>query len=199
MEKLQQVLDAYVKMLNAEDELEKNYRLELETIRENKKKVEEFLLKRNDIEELPEEIFEKSPFLAWQVLPKTDESVIRAYMKIRDGVIPKVKNQAKEIIEPFEEQKSHLESWTLKTLNDRGSTNFSVKNLGRASTRTDHKYTIQNKKDFVNWAVQEGCEEELTITLRPNSKFVANIVDETGELPPAVSSFKEKKVVFTKS
>lgn len=192
-------LATYVKMLNKEQEIFDTYKAEMDKLLEDKAKVEKFLMNSGEFQEIPEIIKERSPFLAWKILPKTDESVIATHMQIDDVLIPQVTKTMKDKIKELDDQLSQVESWALAELVRRKASNASVKGVGRVELRTDAKYSINDKREFIGWAVDNNMEEELTVSLRPNSKFVTRVVEETGELPPAVSSFRENKVVFVKA
>jgi len=200
MTDVHEVLQAYVKVLTKEQELKVKQQEELEKLLDVKQTFENFLLKSaKELEELPEEIFKLSPYIAWKLTPKTDKSVIDTHMIIDDVILPGLKKEYEAVKEKFVSQKNELENWALAQLINRKASNFSVKGSGRSESRTDVKYSINNKTELVKWAIEEDVVDDLTITIRPNSTFMARVVEETGALPPAVSSFKEKKVVFVKA
>ena len=79
----------------------------------------------------------------------------------------------------------------------RGSKGFKSTE-GSAQLRTDTKYKIEDKKLLVEDSLKNGYASELTVTLRPNSKFAQQFVENSGYLMPGVSSFREQKCVFVK-
>lgn len=197
--KTKAAINDYVKVLQKQKELKDTYLVETAKWETTKKKIEAFLLGLLEpIFELPEEIREQSPFLAWKISGKTDESLIAAHMEIDDLLIPALQKEIDDKINTLKEQKAELESYALALMTERKCSNFGVTGIGRVENRTSTKYNVADKKLFVTTALLGGYADEITVSIRPNSKLMANIVEETGELPPGVSCFSEHKAVFVR-
>ena len=178
-------------------ELQAKHKAELAQLEATRSKIRSWLSECGQEGETHEWLVEADPALAWVVSEKSDGLAMRLHMLMDDVRIPEVERVTKEAIKPMNDAVEAIENWALKQLLDRGAKNFSADG-GTASLRTDVKYQIVDKSLFVSWAVANKAESELTITLRPNSKFMAQVVENQGELPQGVSSFKEQKCVFTK-
>ena len=162
-----------------------------------KAKIRQYLIESGHEGEIPEWLIESDPALAWVVSEKSDGLAVRLHMLMDDDLIPQAENEYKQSIAPMKEAIDAIEKWGLEQLLARGSKGFKSTE-GSAQLRTDTKYQIVDKKLFVDWSVKNQAEAELTITLRPNSKFMASVVETQKELPQGVSSFREQKCVFVK-
>jgi hypothetical protein len=120
-------------------------------------------------------------------------------MQIDDVLLVELQKEVDAKIKVLKEQKELLESYALAVMTERKCSNFGVTGVGRVENRTSIKYNVADKVLFVGEAIKNGYVTELTISVRPNSKLLASIVEETGELPAGVSSFKENKAVFVKA
>lgn len=194
---LQSALTQYRLICDKLAELQAKHTAEKAQLEATKTKIRSWLSECGQEGETHEWLIEADPALAWVVSEKSDGLAMRLHMLMDDVRIPEVERVTKEAIKPMKDAVEAIENWVLKQLLDRGAKNFSADG-GTASLRTDVKYQIADKKLFVDWAVKNQAESELTITLRPNSKFMASVVENQGELPQGVSSFKEQKCVFTK-
>lgn len=189
-----------VKVLQKQKELEEKFKSDNAKWENTKTKIVKYLLEQSEaVENTPQEITEQLPYLAWKIGEKTDNSLISAHMQIDDVLIPEYEKQNKDVVEQLKSQKEELEKYALALMTERKCSNFSVTGIGRVENRTSIKYNVADKKLFVDDAVKNGYVSELTITVRPNSKFMAGLVEETGELPAGVASFKEQKAVFVKT
>lgn len=194
---LQSALSQYRLVCDKLAELQAKHTAELAQLEATRAKIRSWLMECNQEGETHEWLVEADTALAWVVSEKSDGLAMRLHMLMDDVKIPEAELSTKNSIKPMKDAVEAIENWALKQLLDRGAKNFSADG-GTASLRTDVKYQIADKKLFVDWAVQNQAESELTITLRPNSKFMASVVENQSELPPGVSSFKEQKCVFTK-
>lgn len=194
---LQSALAQYRLVADKLAELQAKHTAELSQLEATKTKIRSWLMECNQEGETHEWLVEADPALAWVVSEKSDGLAMRLHMLMDDVKIPEVELGTKNSIKPMKDAVESIENWALKQLLDRGAKNFSADG-GTASLRTDVKYQIADKKLFVDWAVKNQAESELTITIRPNSKFMASVVENQSELPQGVSSFKEQKCVFTK-
>ena len=194
---LQSALTQYRLVIDKLEALEAEHKAKTAQIEAAKAKIRSWLSECGQEGETHEWLVECDPALAWVVSEKSDGLAMRLHMLMDDVKIPEAELSTKNSIKPMKDAVESIENWALKQLLDRGAKNFSADG-GTASLRTDVKYQIADKKLFVDWAVKNQAESELTITLRPNSKFMASVVESQSELPQGVSSFKEQKCVFTK-
>lgn len=194
---LESALRQYQTVINKITEIEARHKAELATLEATKTKIRQWMSECGQELEAPEWLIKQDPAMAWTVGVKSDGLAMRLHMLMDDVKIPEAELSTKNSIKPMKDAVEAIENWALKQLLDRGAKNFSADG-GTASLRTDVKYQIADKKLFVDWAVKNQAESELTITLRPNSKFMASVVETQSELPQGVSSFKEQKCVFTK-
>ncbi len=196
---MSKILDNYIELVKKRKKLKEMYDKKDKELLEEKNSIERLLLSNEDIQiEVPEELYDDEPYLAWKLSDKTDGSAIKAYITIRDMLIPEKERQIKNDVDNLKASMAELENWALRELQERKASNFGVKGSGRAQLDTITRYNMADKSLFVKWAVENGAESELTVTVRPNSKFMSTIVEENGELPPGVSSFTEYKVKFVK-
>lgn len=194
---LESALTQYRLVVDKLEALEAEHKAKTAQLEATKTKIRSWLSECGQEGETHEWLVEADPALAWTVSEKSDGLAMRLHMLMDDVKIPEVELGTKNSIKPMKDAVESIENWALKQLLDRGAKNFSADG-GTASLRTDVKYQIADKKLFVDWAVKNQAESELTITLRPNSKFMASVVETQSELPQGVSSFKEQKCVFTK-
>lgn len=178
-------------------ELEAKHKAETAQLEATKAKIRSYLMESGHEGEVHEWLVDADPALAWVVSEKSDGLAVRLHMLMDDDLIPRAENEYKQSVAPMKEAIDSIEKWGLEQLLARGSKGFKSTE-GSAQLRTDTKYQIVDKKLFVDWAVQNQAEAELTITLRPNSKFMAKVVEDQSELPQGVSSFREQKCVFVK-
>jgi hypothetical protein len=188
-----------VKVLLKQKALKDTYTVEQAKWEVTKQKISAYLLEQTQPIHVPEEIKEMEPYIAWKVGEKDDESLIAAHMQIDDVIIPAMQKEIDSKIAKLKEQKEELEKYALAVMEQRKCSNFGVTGIGRVENRTSVKYSVADKKLFVDWAVKEHCEDELSISLRPNSKFMAAVVENSGELPAGVSAFRESKAVFVRA
>lgn len=196
---MEKTIDNYIELIKKRKKLKEMFnKKDMELLKE-KQEIERLLLSNEDNQlEIPEELYDDEPYLAWKLNAKTDGSAIKAYITIRDMLIPEKERQIKNDIDNLKASMAELENWALRELQERKASNFGVKGSGRAQLDTVTRYNMADKSLFVKWAVDNGAESELTVTVRPNSKFMSAVVEENGELPPGVSSFTEYKVKFVK-
>lgn len=178
-------------------ELEAKHKAETAQLEATKAKIRSYLMESGHEGEVHEWLVEADPALAWVVSEKSDGLAVRLHMLMDDELIPKAENEYKQSVAQMKEAIDNIEKWGLEQLLARGSKGFKSTE-GSAQLRTDTKYQIVDKKLFVDWAVKNQAEAELTITLRPNSRFMAKVVEDQSELPQGVSSFREQKCVFVK-
>lgn len=197
MKTIPEVLGQYKTLLTKLDKLEEEHKAKVNELTSIRTKMEAWLgANATDIDP-PEWLIEQAPITAWKIGKKADGLAVQLHMLVDDGILPEYENALKAKCKPLKDLLEEIEVWSLAQLLERKSKNFSS-DMGTASLRTDTKYQIVDKKLFVDWAKENQAESELTITLRPNSKFMAKVVEDAGELPQGVSSFREQKCVFTK-
>ena len=194
---LQSALAQYRLVTDKLEALEAEHKAKTAQLEATKTKIRSWLSECGQEGETHEWLVEADPALAWVVSEKSDGLAMRLHMLMDDSILVELKRVYEGHKKPVEDAVEAIENWALKQLLDRGAKNFSAEG-GTASLRTDVKYQIADKREFVKWAVKNQAESELTITLRPNSKFMASVVENQSELPPGVSSFKEQKCTFTK-
>jgi hypothetical protein len=194
---LQSALAQYRLVVDKLAELQARHVAELAQLEATRTKIRSWLMECGCEGETHEWLVECDPALAWQVSEKSDGLAMRLHMLMDDVKIPEVELGTKDSIKPMKDAVESIENWALKQLLDRGAKNFSADG-GTASLRTDVKYQIADKKLLVEDSIKNGYASELTITLRPNSKFAQQFVENSGYLMPGVSSFKEQKCIFTK-
>lgn len=196
---IQSVLADYEKVLKQKQVLAEKYKTDLAKIESLQEKMEAWLLSQeSEVEEVPEEVKEQSPFIAWKIQPKTEGSAIAAHMQIDDVQIPLLENSVEGQVKVLKEQLKEVENWALQRLVQGNMSNFSAKGLGRAQVETVCRYNIADKVLLVDWAKQNNAEDMLSITIRQNSKAMASVLEEQGSLPPGVSTYNEIKVKFVK-
>lgn len=195
---LPKVLADYKDCLNKISLLEAEHASKVAKLTAIKAKIRQWLSECPEETEVHEWLVGADPAMAWKVSKKSDGLATRLHMLMDDVMIPEAKRESDESVKPMKDALEAIENWSLAQLIERGAKNFKTDD-GTASLRTDVKYQIADKVLFVDWAVKNGAESELTITLRPNSKFMAAVVDRDAELPSGVSSFREQKCVFTKA
>lgn len=193
------VLADYTKVLQQKKALKEKHSAEIAKIAALQEKMEAWLLAQDVEVEVSEEIKELSPFIAWKLEAKTEGSAITCHMKIDDEVIPLLENSVDAEVKALKDQLKQVENWALQRLVEGNMSNFSAKGLGRAQVETVNRYNIADKKLLVDWAHENGNEDLLSITIRQNSKAMADILEEAGSLPPGVSSYSENKVKFVKA
>ncbi len=197
---VEQALKDYAKCLNIMESDRKVFENEQSVLRAKRDKMEKFLLEQAvEVEQVPEVVYYQRPFIAWKLTPKTDYSVVKCQMEIDDRIIPEVKNKFEPEIKDLKEQLDALEGWTLRRLQESGAKSFKIEGVGTASIMKVSKYSINDKALFIDWAVDKGVTSELTVSVRPNSKFMAAVVEETGELPQGISAVSNFEVRFTKA
>lgn len=194
---LQSALAQYRLVCDKIEALEAEHKAKTAQIEATRSKIRSWLMECNQEGEAHEWLIEADPALAWVVSEKSDGLAMRLHMLMDDVKIPEAELGTKNSIKPMKDAVESIENWALKQLLDRGAKNFSADG-GTASLRTDVKYQIADKKLLVEDSIKNGYASELTITLRPNSKFAQQFVENSGYLMPGVSSFKEQKCIFTK-
>src|SRR5512135_2357022 len=188
------LLDSYIELIKKRKKLKEMFDKKDAEFVQEKSEIERQLLTTEIEVEIPEELYDDEPYLAWKLDKKTDGSAIKAYITIRDILIPEQERQIKNNVDNLKASMGELENWALRELQERKASHFGVKGAGRAQLDTVTRYNMADKSLFVKWAVDNGAESELTVTVRPNSKFMTSVVEENGELPPGVSSYTEYKV-----
>ena len=194
----EQALEKYQKLLYKEAEIHARVASDLEKLALARKKAEEYIASNCKDMNAPDWLFEENPALYWQVSKKSEGLAVKCHMEIDDVRIPQLEAETKGKVENLKTTIEEIEKWSLAQLLAGDMTSFKVSGLGSASIRKSIKYSVADKSLFVRQAVKEGFESELTVTLRPNSKFIASYVESKNELPSGVESFAEQKVVFTK-
>lgn len=194
---LQSALAQYRLVADKLAELQAKHTAELSQLEATKTKIRSWLMECNQEGETHEWLVEADPALAWVVSEKSDGLATELHMRIDDRVIPELERQSDEKVKPLKVCLESIENWALQTLLARGAKNFST-DLGTASLREDTKYSIPDKKLFIGWCVQNNAESEVTVTLRPNSKFMKSVLEANLELPPGVDQRRTNRVVFTK-
>lgn len=193
-----QVFNDYQVCLTAIDQLEAIHATNAAKLTTMRSKIESWLMGNGKDLDVPVFVIESNPSLAWAIGKKTEGFAVTMHMRVDDEVLPSMKQAYEATTKPLEDLKKEIEQWGLQQMLERKIKNFSS-DEGTASLRTDVKYQIADKGLFVAWAVKNKAESELTITLRPNSKFMGQVVEDAGELPSGVSSFREQKCVFIRS
>ena len=162
-----------------------------------KAKIRSYLMESGHEGDVLEWLIDADPALAWVVSEKSDGLAVRLHMLMDDELLPALKNDYEQAKKQLEEGTDAIEKWGLEQLLARGSKGFKSAE-GSAQLRTDTKYKIEDKKLLVEDSLKNGYASELTVTLRPNSKFAQQFVENSGYLMPGVSSFREQKCVFVK-
>lgn len=178
-------------------ELESEHRAKTAQLEATRAKIESWLKESVQDFETPEWLFEVNPSLNWTIGVKSDGLATKTHMTIDDQIIPELERKTAEVVKPLKQTLEDIEAWALAELLKRGAKNFST-DLGMASLREDKKYNIPDKKLFIGWCVQNNAESEVTVTLRPNSKFMKSVLEANSELPPGVEQHRVNRVVFTK-
>ena len=163
-----------------------------------KAKIRQYLIESGHEGDVHEWLIESDPALAWVVSEKSDGLATQLHMKIDDQVIPEIERQKDEVVKPLKQTLEDIESWALAELLKRGAKNFST-DLGTASLREDKKFSVADKVLFVESMREKGALSELTVTVRPNSKAMAAILEQDGEYPAGLQVSRVNKVVFVKS
>ncbi len=198
---LKSAINALAKTLQEREDLLNSIKEDLDKLAKRQENIEKFVMEwQGDLlPEVPEIVSEKAPFIAWKAMSATEGSTIKTQMQIDDVIIPSIENERKALKASYDEQLKLLEGWMLQRLTEANTSSMSVAGVGRAEKRLETKYSIPDKALFAQWAVDNGASSELTISLRPNSKFMAKVVEENGELPPGVQQTRSYKVCFVKA
>lgn len=151
-----------------------------------------------DVQDIPKFLMVDDPALVWEIGLKNDGLATELHMLVDDEIIPKLEQESKEKIKPLKELTETIENWALAELLARGAKNFKTE-LGTASLRTDVKYQIADKALFIKAMQEKGAESEITVTVRPNSRVMAKILEEDGEYPAGLQASRFQKCVFVKS
>lgn len=195
----QQALSDYEICLESLRIEEAAYKLKKDALAAKRMKIESYLLQQgSELETLPMIISEDRPFIAWCLKRRTDASAIEAHMQIDDVLVPQLAASIKDDTTQLKSGLEVIESWLLKRLNECGANNFST-DLGTASRTTVKRYSIADKKLFMKDALEHGYESEVTVSVRPNSKLMTQLVEENGELPAGVSMTQIYECRVTKS
>lgn len=197
---LKTAVTALARLLERQQALEDSIKAELQDLRIKRENIEQFIQswEGDKLAEVPAIVLEQAPYMAWLATEPTDGSTIAAHMQIDDNLIPSIENERKALKARFEEQLKMLEGYMLQRLEQNQTSSTSVAGVGRAEKRLEVKYSIPDKALLAQWAVDNDAAGELTISLRPNSKFMAKVVEENGELPPGVSMTRNYKCVMVK-
>lgn len=178
-------------------ELEAEHKAKTAQLEATRTKIRSYLTESGYEGEVLEWLVEADPALAWTVSEKSDGLAVRLHMLMDDDLIPRAENDYKQSVAPMKEAIGAIEKWGLEQLLARGSKGFKSSE-GSAQLRTDTKYSISDKVLLIQDAIKNGYGSELTITMRPNSKFAAKYVEDNSELMPGVSSFREQRCIFVK-
>lgn len=191
-----QALSDYQACIAGLDKLEANHATAVAKLATVKSKIETWLSENaTNLEEVPQSVVESNPTLAWAIGQKNDASAIKMHMLVDDVLLSKMESEYEESVKPLKVLKEDIEKWGLTQLLERRSKNFKSAE-GTGSLRTDVKYQVADKRLMVDWLAKNNAEGEVSITIRPNSKFFASLVESTGELPAGLSTFREQKCVF---
>lgn len=190
-------LKAYRTVTDKLAELAAKHKAEFLQLEQTKAKIRQYLIESGHEGEIHEWLIEADPALAWAISEKSDGLAVRLHMLMDDDLIPQAENEYKQSVAPMKDAIDAIEKWGLEQLLARGSKGFKSSE-GSAQLRTDTKYKIEDKKLLVEDSLKNGYASELTVTLRPNSKFAQQFVESTGYLMPGVSQFREQKCVFVK-
>lgn len=179
-------------------ELQAKHKAELAQLEATRSKIRSWLSENIKDAEVPSWVFEVDPVLNWNICKRTDEVAVSSHMKIDDGILVDIKRQYEDNKKQLEDCLESIENWGLQQMIARGSKGFKSDN-GSAQLRNEIKYKVEDKVLLCKWALDNDAASELSISMRPNSKFAARVVEETGELMPGVSSYKEQKCIYVKS
>ena len=194
---LDSALKQYRLVVDKLAELEAKHKAETVALQATKTKIRQWMSENIKDEETPAWLFELDPVLNWNICKRTDDVAVSSHMKIDDGILVDIKRQYEDSKKELEDCLESIENWGLQQMIARGSKGFKSDN-GSAQLRNDTKYKVEDKVLLCKWALDNDAASELSISMRPNSKFAARVVDETGEMMPGVSSFKEQKCVYVK-
>lgn len=197
---LKSAVSALSTVLKKRSEIEQSIADQLQDLKAKEDRILEFInaWDGEKLPDVPEIVAEKAPFVAFQATEKTIGSCIDAAMQIKHELIPQLENTVKPTVDSLKAQYELLEGYALQHLEAAGVSS-TKSDAGRVESRTITQYTIADKKLFVDWAVQNNAESELTISVRPNSKFMSKVVEEAGELPSGISQTRRKQAVFVRS
>lgn len=194
---LDSALKQYRLVVDKLAELEARHKAETVALQATRTKIRQWMSECGEEVEAPEWLIECDPALAWGVGKKSDGLATELHMRIDDQVIPELERQSDEKVKPLKACLESIENWALQTLLQRGAKNFAT-DLGTASLREDKKFSIADKVLFVEAMREKGALSELTVTVRPNSKAMAAILEADGEYPAGLQVARINKVVFTK-
>lgn len=178
-------------------ELEAKHKAETAQLEATKAKIRSYLMESGHEGEAHEWLIDADPALAWVVSEKSDGLATRIHMLLDDNIIPEQQRKTDEIVKPMKQTLEDIESWALAELLKRGAKNFAT-DLGTASLREDKKFSVADKVLFVESMREKGALSELTVTVRPNSKAMAAILEQDGEYPAGLQVTRVNKVVFVK-
>ena len=194
---LDSALKQYRLVVDKLAELEAKHKAETVALQATKTKIRQWMSENIKDEETPAWLFELDPVLNWNICKRTDDVAVSSHMKIDDGILVDIKHKYDDNKKELEDCLESIENWGLQQMLARGSKGFKSDN-GSAQLRNEIKYKVEDKVLLCKWALQNDAASELSISMRPNSKFAARVVDETGELMPGVSSYREQKCVYVK-
>lgn len=178
-------------------ELEAEHRAKTAQLEATRAKIESWLKESVQDFETPEWLFDVNPSLNWTIGVKSDGLATKTHMTIDDQIIPELERKTAEVVKPLKQTLEDIEAWALAELLKRGAKNFST-DLGMASLREDKKFSVADKVLFVEAMREKGALSELTVTVRPNSKAMAAILDADGEYPAGLQVNRVNRVVFVK-
>jgi len=194
---LDSALKQYRLVCDKLEALEAEHKAKTAQLEATKSKIRSWLSECGEEVEAPEWLVEADPAMAWGLGKKSDGFATELHMRIDDRVIPELERQSDEKVKPLKACLESIENWALQTLLARGAKNFST-DLGTASLREDKKFSIADKVLFVEAMREKGALTELTVSVRPNSKAMAAILESDGEYPAGLAVARVNKVVFTK-
>lgn len=197
---LKSAVSALTTVLKKRSELEQSIADQLQDLKDTESRILEFInaWDGEKLPEVPEIVAEKAPFVAFQATEKTIGRCIDAAMQIKHELIPSLENTVKPTVDSLKAQYELLEGYALQHLEAAGVSS-TKSDAGRVESRVQTRYTVADKSLFIKAMQELGAESELTITVRPNSKALGKIVEETGEVPAGLSLSRSKIACFVKT
>jgi hypothetical protein len=211
--KVVKALNAYTKILEAEQALRESYEPKMAALKADRDKLAKYLIDNAGEEVIApsEAIFEADPHLWWLLGEKNDATAIEAYRKLRD-MVQESNRKAKDFEEFHNEQKLKIGNWLLAQLNASGANSVNCGESGKAYKKLKVQASAADWDAFVKWAAEHQAFD--AVQKRINSSFVQKYYEEkmeedaakaeeegrdaVGEYPPFLNVHKEYEVVVTK-
>lgn len=209
--KQSKAIAAYAKILETEQALQESYDAKIKALSDDRAKLSAYLVGTAEVDEVPEVIRERDPYLAWQIGEKNDAVAIEAYRRLRD-MVQEGNRKAKDFETEHNGFKDKIGEWLLAQLNASGANSVNCGTSGKAYKKLKVHASAADWDAFVRWAAENEAFD--AVQKRINSSFVSKYWDEkveedkakaaeekrepVGEYPPFLNVHKEYEVVVTK-